>query len=341
MTAAGRRDLPDGLLATAVRALPAGRRDWGQAMRAELATVAPGRDRWGFALSCLRAVVAQGRPVLGGAHLIAVLVAATAVFVWATAMDYPPLVWGLYVVVATLAAVFWQARRDAMLGPIGDGGLAWLLRVGGYLLAGGIVAGGIAGTEVTRAHPGTDAGTGALVFSVTGASYLIALATVCARRSAATARTLVTGAGAGLAAAAVWLAIVLLVPPIPASTGGALALTGIAAVTAAAANSSRGGTPQRGLLAALLAAATSMALIFVAVVLLASYGPDSLIPAITPHALPANRVSESRIEIVDPYILLVALGALTATALGVASVATRRPSMRSWRRVGITAADSR
>ena len=57
-----------------------------------------------------------------------------------------------------------------------------------------------------------------------------------------------------------------------------------------------------------------MALIFAGVIVLAQWGPDSLIPNITPHAPPGHRISESRIEIVDPYVLIFVLSGLTATA---------------------------
>ena len=46
---------------------------------------------------------------------------------------------------------------------------------------------------------------------------------------------------------------------------------------------------------------------------------------ITPAALPGQHISESRTEIVDPYVLLLFLSALTATALGLAALLARRP----------------
>jgi hypothetical protein len=75
---------------------------------------------------------------------------------------------------------------------------------------------------------------------------------------------------------------------------------------------------------AALAATTAMALIFVLVNLVASYAPDHVIPQITPSALPADRVSNSRIEIVDPYVLVAILSGLVAAALALAGVLTRR-----------------
>ncbi|AEV85612.1 hypothetical protein ACWT_4590 [Actinoplanes sp. SE50] len=60
-------------------------------------------------------------------------------------------------------------------------------------------------------------------------------------------------------------------------------------------------------------------------VALARWGPDTLIPDLTPHALPGHRVTASRHEVIDPYIPVIVLAARTATALGVIAVATRRP----------------
>jgi hypothetical protein len=320
------RDGASRLLDAVVRTLPADRGAWGQAMKAELASIDPTAARRSFAWGCLRATTAQNRMLRGGVHLLALLAAVAAVFGWAAAADFPPMAWTLDIVVAVLAAASWQGRRSTMLGPIGDGAAAWLLRLGGYLLAGVIVV-----AAVSHLHPASqteaERGNGPLLVAVLVVSYLLGFATVSARRSAATARVLVTGAACGLAAAAIWLATVVLAPPIPPSAGWALILTMIASIVAAGLNAGTMGSPQRGLLAALLASAIASALIAILVVVLATYAPPSLIPAITPHALPADRVSESRIEIVDPYIALVVLGCVLAATLAAVSVATRRPAV--------------
>jgi hypothetical protein len=325
------RDLPGRVLAAVVRALPADRRDWGAALRAEQAMVVARSDRWGYTRAAVRVATTRNPALRAALHLGAVLATSATVLAWAATVDYPPLLWGLDAVVATLAAVSWQARRTAMLGPVGTDATAWLLRAGGYLTAAAIAA-----VAVAHAHPVTASaadsaaadGTGMLVFAVTGASYVLAAATLRARRSAATPRVLATGAACGLAAAVAWLATTVLAPPVPPTAGWAVTLCGLAAVAAATATGTRHGprhaTRRRIVLAALLAAAAASALIFTTVCLLARYGPDTLIPAITPHALPADRVSESRIELVDPYIRVLVLGTLTATALGVAGVVTRR-----------------
>ncbi|MDT9687088.1 hypothetical protein Q5762_01735 [Streptomyces sp. P9(2023)] len=75
-------DGPERLLTAAAAALPAGRREWGVAMAAELAGVEGRSDRWRFALSSLRATLwlrpAGGRPVLA---LVTVAVVAATVAV--------------------------------------------------------------------------------------------------------------------------------------------------------------------------------------------------------------------------------------------------------------------
>lgn len=321
------RDRPARLLATAVRVMPAGRRDWGRAMQAELAAVEEPADRRSFAWGCVRAAAAEFHLLRGAVHLIVVLVTLATLLAWTGKLDFPPLQWILYAVVPILAGVCWEGRRAGMFGPTGDGTAAWLLRGAGYLLAATIVA-----VAVAHAHPATveavDDGTGILVLATVAASFVIGVVAVSARRSAATARVLTTGAGSGLAAAVTWLVLVFAAPPIPASLGWALTLTGAAASIAVLANTSRSSTTEGCLLAGLLATATTLALIFAGVVALAHWGPDAVIPDVTPAALPGHHITESRVEIVDPYVLALVLAAIAATALALTAVVTRRPAAR-------------
>jgi len=306
---------PDRLLSAAVRFLPAERRDWGRAMRAELAAIDEPADRWSFAWGCLRA----SHLPRGVLHLLVVLGTLGALLSWIATADYAPLFWILAVVASALAAVCWQGRRSGMFGPI-DGGAAWLLRAGGYLAAVAIVA-----VAVAHAHPSTpaavNAGDGLLAIFAVAGSFLLGLASVGAGRSAATRRVLVTGAGSAVAATAVWLVVVLAAPPIPATVGWALAVTAGAVVVAVLANSA---TAEGSLLAGLLAMAGTLGLIFLSVLLLAHFGPDTIIPDITPGALPGQHISESRAEIVDPYVLIMVLSVVAASGLGLAAVVTRR-----------------
>src|SRR6185436_414858 len=100
-----------------------------------------------------------------------------------------------------------------------------------------------------------DAGSGLLAIATVAASFLIGLVSVSAKRSAATTRVLVTGAGSALAATGLWLVVVLVAPPIPVSVGWALTATAVAAVVAVLANSR---TTEGSLLAGLLATTATM-----------------------------------------------------------------------------------
>lgn len=62
------RDVPASLLAWAICAMPAARKEWGVAMVGELAAVPGGMARWRFALSCARAALflPSAGPALGG-----------------------------------------------------------------------------------------------------------------------------------------------------------------------------------------------------------------------------------------------------------------------------------
>jgi hypothetical protein len=60
-------------------------------------------------------------------------------------------------------------------------------------------------------------------------------------------------------------------------------------------------------------------------VVLAGHGPAWLIPDLMPAALtPADRLANSRIELVDPYIAMLLVAAVLAVALTIGSLATRR-----------------
>jgi hypothetical protein len=315
----------DRLLEITTRFLPTDRQDWGRAMRAELAVVGDRGERRRFGIGVLRAVLL--RPAI---HLAVVLGTLATVIAWASTIDYRPLTGPLDAVVCVLAAVTWQARRTAMLGPLGDSPAASRLRAGGYLLAAGIAALCVLHRRLTTDDPGL------LVVGVVIAAYVLALVVVGARSGPATTRLRLTAAGCGVVAALTWLLAAVLVPPVPASPAWALMLTAVASAAAVSMNSS---TTRRALLAGLLTAAVTQALIFTAVILLAHYGPDAAIPALTPHAPPAMRVSESRIELIDPYMLVLVLGGLVATALAAvtaarpaqaAKVCGSTPSSQSW-----------
>jgi hypothetical protein len=111
------RDGADRLLAGAVRLLPAGRRDWGTAMRAELAGIRSRRARWGFTAGCVRVVATRpavwrrlGYPLLPAGVLAAVLW-------WTSRIGYAPLHWGVVGLVGLLVTVAWLSRYRTAFGP--------------------------------------------------------------------------------------------------------------------------------------------------------------------------------------------------------------------------------
>jgi hypothetical protein len=320
-----RLDGADRLLALVVRLLPAGRRDWGRAMRAESTAIKPARERWAFALGCLRVVLAQpavlravGYPLLAVAILVAVLR-------WSTGIGYAPLRWGVVGTVALLLGLAWWARRPGVLGPVADGWAPRAVRAGGCLLVGAITA-GFASSVGTHGPPEDAARFGVPIFAVLLSSYLVGFLALTARRTATAGRTLATGVGAPVAAAAVWLAVQVGFPPLPTNVGGSLFAMGLAAaVVVVLAGAPQYGAPRDAALAALCVGTLGPLLVFADVVLLSSYGPAWLIPDLVPMALsPADDVANSRIEIQDPYVVMLFLAALSAVLLSVVSIAGRR-----------------
>jgi hypothetical protein len=307
------------LLATVVRLLPAGRSEWGAAMRAELAGIASHRARWRFALGCTRVVVIQpGVPRRFGYPVLMAGVLAT-VIGWTGRIGYPPLRWGLVVLVVVLVAVAWLGRLRGV-------------RASGYLLV-GTLALAVVASMARHDNPGEQAGNGVPVFTVLLTGYLLGFLAVTAQRSAATAGELAAGEAAGFAAAGVWALAVLAAPPIPADIASTVVLIVLAMLGAALA-ARRRGSVTRGLLGALCAGATAALLIVLLVGVLSTLGAPRLIPDLAPAALtPADDLAQSRIEIQDPYLAVLLVGWLIAVVQTVASLATRRRAMAGSDRV--------
>jgi hypothetical protein len=258
-----------------------------------------------------------GYPLLMIGALVAVLVQTRGI-------GYAPLRWGVVAVVANLVAVAWWGRRAGPLGPVRSSRAAQLVRAGGYLLVGGLTV-AFAGSAGTHGPAVEQARSGVPVFAVLLTSYLVGLLALTARRCAATGRVLVSGVGAGVAAAGLWLAAVLVAPPIPVDVTAALVLVAVAMAVAGVVNAGRRGGSAPAVLAALAAGTLALLLIFVAVGLLSSFGPATVIPRLVPTALsPADDLANSRHEIQDPYVALLVLAALTAILLSIASLAATR-----------------
>ncbi|MET7398822.1 hypothetical protein ABZS66_35570 [Dactylosporangium sp. NPDC005572] len=300
------RDAPAWALAAATRLLPAGRRDWGTAMSAELAGIDLRPDRRRFAAGCVAAIVTRPGVLLRAGYLLAPIALVAYVVRWSATIGEPPRRWGVVALVAVLALVV-ELGVIGPLGPVGGGRAARLVRTIGYVLV-GVLA--VEAVLFVAGRTGPDLG-GVPVFGVMFAGYLAAGQALTAQRSTATPRALLTGAAAGTAAAAAWAAVVLVAPPIPA--GPLLAIVLIAAGMTIAG--------RLGGQVAALGAGTTAALLILNLVTAASVlAPDWLIPHLAPPALaPATQIAESRIELPDPYLWLLLLGWFVALAQWAAS----------------------
>jgi hypothetical protein len=201
------RDLAGWLLASAVRLLPAERRPWGQAMRAELASIAPGPERRRFAAGCIRVALWQGplRRVAGclvvqcAFVLLALRSAIGGLFgaeVIAVVLLAPPLLW-------------WRGRAagGARPGPAGRSA-----RGVGYGLVGAcaVVAAGFIASEI--AHRPDASGAAAFWFGLVLLVLAIQTRDILGVTSAASQvspAAMTTGAGLGAGAG---LAVYALLP---------------------------------------------------------------------------------------------------------------------------------
>ena len=96
--------------------LPASRRDWGDAMRAELGSIESRGERARFALSCTRVAFAQSALTQLGWHLLAAV--ALVIAVLADDIQYPALRNRLVGAVLVLVALSFVGSRRSPLGPV-------------------------------------------------------------------------------------------------------------------------------------------------------------------------------------------------------------------------------
>jgi hypothetical protein len=116
------------------------------------------------------------------------------------------------------------------------------------------------------------------------------------------------------------------VPPIPADPAPAVLLIALGMLLATAtATTGRRDPDVCRLIAGFLAGTVAAMLIVTLVVVLSSFGPPSLIPDLAPAALtPAADLAQSRIELVDPYLWVLLLGAVLATLQSATALGFRR-----------------
>jgi hypothetical protein len=293
-------------------------------MRAELIGIASGRERWRFALSCLRAVLRQPA-ALGRVGYGALVTAALAAVIALTGpIAYHPLRLGVIGVVGVLLALSWLGRRSGLIGPVAAGRPARIVRTGGYVLVTVLTVAFISGL-LGHGSPQDQLAYGVPIFGLGLAGYLLGFLALTSGRSAVPGSTLAVSGSAGVGAAVLWLASVLIWPPIPHDIKLATVAVGAAMLPAAFITGADG--YRHAILAAFGAGTVGALLVTFQVLLLSSVGPQSLIPDLAPAALTrAADELQSRSEIQDPYVRLLALGWLFSMALTVTSIAIRRPA---------------
>ena len=123
------------------------------------------------------------------------------------------------------------------------------------------------------------------------------------------------GVAGGVLAAAVW-AVPLLLGPVPGSILWAVVVMAVAGGALLLPDAGLPGRPGRAACAVLVASLV----VVVTVQALQRFGSARFVPDLTPAALPADRVSESRIEMIDPYLGVLLLGCLLGAALAVTAL---------------------
>ena len=193
---------PEVVLRSIVRLLPERRREWGQAMEAELAGLDSGR--WRFALSCARGVL--GRPETIARLVPSLLVAGAAgIAVWLLAgIQDGPVRLEAIAMVSVLGVVAWFTRPARLMGAaalaiLGAEGLIFLRGLQGE----------------------SDATAGIVIWTAMLSIYALALTRAPAR-----------GFAIGAAVAAAWLVATVVDPGVPTSTGPALLAIAFAAICA-------------------------------------------------------------------------------------------------------------
>jgi hypothetical protein len=326
-----RNDGPRLLLATVVRLLPHGRKDWGRAMAAELDGIAPPRDRWSFAIGCAATVARQFTVLRSLAYTMVTVAAVAGVAVWSRDISYAPLRWGVMGLVVALAAVITLGRVPGPLGPVASNRTAGLLRSVGFVAVAVAATGFIAHMHV-RVNQIDEARYGVPIIGSMLLCYLVGIVAVTAHRSLATARALRWGAVTGTGAALAWLTASVAFGRLPASPRLAFVLL-LAAVPVVAYATAR--HPAQVWVGSLVAGTIGTLLIVIELVVMATYAPARMIPDLAPAALtPADDLAQSRAELQDPYVALFVIGGLIGLTLAVTSMVARTRRVAAAQPVG-------
>ena len=296
-------------LALIVRLLPGHRREWGEAMQAELAALADGGARRRHALGCARAVLVDP----GAVRTLALYALAFGFGAWVLALSAGIASLGVRLetlaLVAILGVVVWAGRRRG----VADEPLARWFRASGYALVGGCLL------LLLTAPGGSDDPGGWWVAGLAITLCLIAVQVLTARGANTGALPIV--AAVALTGAVAWWVPLLLFAGVRSHPEWALAVVAACTVLAAL----LAGRSGEGELAALATGFAACLLIFVVAV--ATY---AAFPALAPDIATAqavNPVLENRIESTDPYIGELLLGALLGVAL-IGAAGVKRAAIR-------------
>lgn len=311
-------DLPSLVLAVVVRALPVHRKDWGRAMRAELAAITETPARRQFVRGCAQAVLLSGttlRALAGYASLLAF----TAVIGYQAA-GLPSA--GVRTEAVTLAGIIavlaWCGRRGGVLGPVGTGLVPRLTRLAGYAT--------VMATVAVLLTTGTNDPTGWWLAALAVSVYLTGLLRA-TTRAATDALSLPIAAALTFAGLTVWWIPMLMLSGVRAAPILSF-LVAFALIPAGAAVGSRTGSSIRGTLSGLAAATATLLLMFLAAVLTYRLAPG-LVPDITGPGLPAAaKAATDQIESIDPYVADFLFGAFLTAVLIMVGFLVARPHPR-------------
>ena len=306
----GRRDAAAIVLASMAPLLPAARREWGQAMQAELDGVDPTVDRWRFVGGCALAIVS--RPALGAAVSLGVLLGIVIATVLLTAgTAYLPMHIGLIAMVSVLGALYLVGDR-AVFFDVGATGsrLAAAVRASGALALAWVALDIVLSFRSGDGNVVDRASTGVPIVTVLLALYLVGFMSQTSH-ALADRWVLIRGVGFGVTSALVWLVMVLARASLPLSSRSAAAILAVAIVAAAVVGAPRGKAVSAALSTGLVGALS----IFVAAHLVLTYSPPGWIPSDTAALTPAARLAQSRAEAGDGYLQLFLVGVLAAIAV--------------------------
>jgi hypothetical protein len=317
--------------------VPSERRDWAEAVVSETVDVPDGRARLSWLLGAGRLIIREvvmsrtlARTISFAGYLGTGVAAVWAVVVVTGGVTYVPLRRAMIVLAVVLAAVFLLGWVPRVFGPVADGAAAGTVRAMGFVLAGlavwGVVVEFWFNRDPSTVNPGVveRASTGTPAMTVLFAIYLAGFLAATRHGSPLRGTDLLRGIGFAIAAVAVWFGGAILLPSASAAIGVAV----MAAAGIGAAASGRGNDElSRPALAGLLSATMTAQIVMSVADIMFHLGPDTWIPDAGPGPLtPQARLEQNRIEAIDPYTLVLLLGAVVALTLVIVALRRRAPA---------------